>query len=80
MKDNYVSEYTVFINRYLAEHPEVVEDQKRGWDIWWDKKVDFKAIKEADEDYVPDDSYGSYPADWHLKPPPIKGSGESKGG
>lgn len=80
MKDDFVSEYTLFMNRYLAKHPEVVEDQKRGFNIWWDKKVDSAAIKEANEDYVPDDSYGFYPADWHIKSSPTKRPGESEGG
>lgn len=63
MKTRYVSEYTLFIKQYLAEHPEVVEDQKRGWSIWWERKADFDAIKKANEDSVPDDSYGFHPAD-----------------
>lgn len=54
----YVSEFTRFIDHYLAEHPEVVKDQKRGWKIYWDHRVDFHALKEAGEDAVPDDSYG----------------------
>jgi len=63
MKDGYVSEFTLFINQYLADHPEVVEDQKRGWDIFWNKKVDFGALEEAQQDAVPDDGYGSYLTD-----------------
>jgi len=71
MKTGYVSEFTQFMNQYLAKHPEVVEDQKRGWGIFWDRKVDRAAIKKAEEDSVPDDSYGFYPADWRgVQPPP----------
>jgi hypothetical protein len=55
---HYVSEFTRFIDHYLADHPEVVKDQKRGWNIHWDHKVDFQSLKEAGEDTVPDDSYG----------------------
>ncbi len=55
---HYVSEFTRFIDHYLAEHPEVVKDQKRGWNIHWDHKVDFQSLKEAGEDAVPDDAYG----------------------
>lgn len=58
MERQYVSEFTRFIEGYLAEHPDVVKDQKTGWNIYWDHKVDFQAIKEAQEDAVPDDSYG----------------------
>ncbi len=65
----YVSEFTRFIDRYLAEHPEVVKDQKRGWKIYWEHQVDFQALKEAGEDAVPDDAYGFHsfvkPTDRH---------------
>jgi hypothetical protein len=58
MHKNYVSEFTVFMNGYLKAHPEVVEDQQRGWNIYWDHEVDLKRLKEAEEDRVPDDGYG----------------------
>ena len=69
MESNYVSEFALFMNRYLADHPEVVEDQQRGWNIYWDKNVDFSDMKKADKDFVPNDSYGFYPTDWILGPP-----------
>ncbi|HYP67378.1 MAG TPA: DUF3460 family protein [Thiobacillaceae bacterium] len=61
MEKSYVSEFTVFMNHYLEEHPEVVEDQQRGWNIYWNHEVDFEELKEAEEDRVPDDSYGFNP-------------------
>lgn len=64
---SYVSEFTAFIDRYLEEHPEVVADQHRGWVIYWNHKVDFKAQKEAEADSVPDDSYGFYGPAWRGK-------------
>lgn len=45
MKTGYVSEFTFFINQYLAEHPEVADDQKRGWNIYWNPKVDQEALR-----------------------------------
>ncbi|HEX5092894.1 MAG TPA: DUF3460 family protein [Burkholderiales bacterium] len=33
----YESDLTKFMRRYLEEHPEEVESQKRGRAIWWDK-------------------------------------------
>ncbi len=39
-KQAYVSEFTVFMDRFLAEHPAVVKDQLRGWYIYWDHHVD----------------------------------------
>jgi hypothetical protein len=28
-------EFMNFLDRFLDEHPEVVKDQQRGWDIYW---------------------------------------------
>lgn len=68
MDKSYVSEFTVFMNHFLDEHPEVVEDQHRGWTIYWDHKVDFTELKEAEEDQVPDDYYGFNPVrDQHFR-------------
>lgn len=36
----YVSEFEQFLDSYIAQHPEVAEDQMRGWYIWWDHKQD----------------------------------------
>ncbi len=33
----YESEHTRFMRRYLEEHPEEIESQKKGRAIWWDK-------------------------------------------
>lgn len=60
----YVSEFTVFMNRYLADHPEVVDDQRRGWNIFWDRNVDQAALQATEKASVPDDHYGYYPDDW----------------
>lgn len=54
----FVSEHTRFIGHYLEEHPEVLDDQHKGWRIYWDKKVDLVAQKKAEMDTVPDDIYG----------------------
>jgi hypothetical protein len=57
MANHYESDFEQFIKQFLAEHPEVVEDQKRGWYIYWDRQVDPVALKEAEEDSVPFDTY-----------------------
>lgn len=44
----YVSEFTLLMDRFLAEHPEVLEDQHRGRLIYWDKKVDSAALSAVD--------------------------------
>ncbi len=55
MKTGYISEFTLFINQYLAKHPEVIEDQKRGWDRYWNPKADQEALKKYQEGSVPDE-------------------------
>ena len=46
----YESEHTRFMREMLAEHPEWVEDQRRGRAIWWDRKVDPEDLKKRRED------------------------------
>lgn len=58
MDRNYVSEFTIFMNRYLEQHPEVVKDQQSGRDFGWHPKIDLVARQESELDRVPDDSYG----------------------
>jgi hypothetical protein len=59
MDRDYVSEFTRFMNQYLAQHPEVVKDQQRGWNFGWHPEfVDPVAQQEAEADRVPDDTYG----------------------
>ncbi len=66
MDRSFVSDYTRFIDHYLEEHPEVVEDQHTGRRIYWDKKVDLAAQKIAETDAVPDDGYGFHDPAWTL--------------
>ncbi|HAT29847.1 MAG TPA: DUF3460 domain-containing protein [Janthinobacterium sp.] len=53
----YVSEFTQFLDRYIEKHPDVVEDQRRGWYIYWDHAVDLKQLEEAEKDSVPTPPY-----------------------
>lgn len=82
MESGYVSEFTLFMNQYLAEHPEVVEDQKRGWDMYWSRKIDIDqaALEKAKEDCVPDNGYGFYATYRRVKSPPVNGHGGSQDG
>jgi len=36
----YESDLTKFMRKFLAEHPEEIESQRRGRAIWWDKSPD----------------------------------------
>ncbi|NNM69093.1 MAG: DUF3460 family protein [Gallionella sp.] len=77
MDKAYVSEFMNFMNRYLEEHPEVVEEQRRGWAFFWNAKVDPTAAEITKKNRVPDDSYGfSWPA-WRAKPLALKKSAGS---
>ncbi len=65
MNRDYVSEFTRFIDTYLEQHPEVVEEQMRGWNADWHTEfIDLVAMQEAAEDGVPDDTYGF---NWHVR-------------
>ena len=68
MDRNYVSEFTQFMNRFLAEHPKVVADQRRGWNIHWKPIVDPRALEDAEADRIPYAAYESDPPVRHAKP------------
>ena len=59
MRTDYVSEFTLFINQFLAEHPEVVEDQKRGWNIYWNPKVNPEELKSSKTQFLTTATHGS---------------------
>jgi hypothetical protein len=55
---HYVSEHTTFIRELLAKKPELIEDQKRGRAIWWDKEPrDLALGRQMDEGSVPQAPY-----------------------
>ncbi|MFZ2268237.1 MAG: DUF3460 family protein [Azonexus sp.] len=62
----YVSEYTHFIDQFLAEHPEALVDQHDGRLIYWEKKVDEVARQKAEQDRAEDDGYGFYSSAWRA--------------
>jgi hypothetical protein len=39
----YESDLTKFIRRFLEQHPEEVESQKKGRAIWWDKPPEVRS-------------------------------------
>lgn len=49
----YVSEFDLFLNAFLEEHPDVIREQRKGWKIYWDKKVDLDEQKMFEEDALP---------------------------
>jgi hypothetical protein len=59
-----VSEFTHFISDYLSNHPEIVADQRVGWSIYLNKRVDPATQEEARQDAAPDDAYGFHVSVW----------------
>jgi hypothetical protein len=41
----------------MEQHPAVREDQRRGWNIWWDHRLDFDAVDRQGKDSVPTHPY-----------------------
>jgi hypothetical protein len=53
----YVSEFEQFFDNFIAKHPEVDEDRRRAWYIWWDHRIDLKDLEKQHEDTVPAKPY-----------------------
>ncbi|MGB9991749.1 DUF3460 family protein [Massilia sp. SM-13] len=53
----YVSEFEEFLNKFKAEHPGTEENQRRGWNIWWDHRLDLDAVDRQRKDSVPPNPY-----------------------
>ncbi len=53
----YVSEFEQFMQDFTERHPQVTEDQRRGWSIWWDKKLDLDELEKQRQDSVPEKPY-----------------------
>ncbi len=79
MDKEYVSEFTQFMNRFLDAHPEVVKDSQRGWDIYWNPKIEPSLPDEAKEDNVPDDGYGFAWTVWRGESSGAKSHGTQAG-
>lgn len=70
MNRHYVSDYTRFIDGFLERHPEEVEEQAKGWYIWWDKRIDLDEQAREAAATVPDDGYGFHASARRHEPPP----------
>ncbi len=51
MRRDYVSEFTLFIDDYLKAHPEVVKDQQRGWNLFWNPALARLELDEAEAEH-----------------------------
>lgn len=52
-ESGYISEFTLFMQDFIKEHPDVVADQRLAWHIHWDHQVDFDALERAEHDSLP---------------------------
>ena len=48
----YVSEFEEFLHGFMEQHPEVEADQRRGWRIWWDHRIDLDEMDRQRRDTV----------------------------
>ena len=53
----YVSDFSKFMGEFLKRHPDVVEDQQRGWYIWWDHRLDLDELDKQRASEVPEKPY-----------------------
>jgi hypothetical protein len=53
----YESDITRMVRELLQEKPKIVEEQKKGRAMWWDKKLDLDALKRAEESNVKQQAY-----------------------
>ena len=60
----YESDLTKFMREFLSQHPEQVEEQKRGRALWWDKPQDLESQARNRESKVPQRPYYYQTADW----------------
>ena len=56
-RGGYVSDFTRFIDGYLQAHPEVRENRRRGWRIYWERPADFRELERTMADRVPEPPY-----------------------
>ncbi|MBI3523116.1 MAG: DUF3460 family protein [Betaproteobacteria bacterium] len=53
----YESEHTKFMREWLKQHPEELEEQKRGRALWWDKPQSLEQLRRDGESNVPQKAY-----------------------
>jgi hypothetical protein len=69
--DGYVSEFTAFMDDFLARHPEVVQARERNRRELWDVEVDFDELARARADSVPFPAYPYWNAPPRPQPPQV---------
>ena len=57
MAKYYESDTTRFIRDLLKDNPQIVEEQKKGRSLWWDRKLTQDELKRAEESKVRQQAY-----------------------
>jgi hypothetical protein len=57
MAKYYESDVTRMIRELLEQQPHIVEEQRKGRSLWWDKKLDLDQIRRTEESEVPPSPY-----------------------
>jgi hypothetical protein len=64
-RNGYVSDFTRFMEGFMKSHPEAEVEQRQGWSMYWNRKVEFDRLEEAAADAVPTDPY------YYFATPPV---------
>jgi hypothetical protein len=57
VKTGYESDATRMIRDLLREKPQIVDAQKAGRALWWDRRLDLDQLRRARESRVPQKGY-----------------------
>jgi hypothetical protein len=57
MAKYYESDITRMMRELLDHKPDIVEEQRKGRSLWWDKKLDFDLLRRTEESEVPPSPY-----------------------
>ena len=57
IKTGYESDATRMIRELLEVRPEIVDEQKKGRSLWWDRKLDLDLLRREQESRVAQKGY-----------------------
>lgn len=57
VKTGYESDTTRMIRELLQSKPELIEEQKQGRALWWDRRLDLDELRRAQESRVKQKGY-----------------------
>jgi hypothetical protein len=57
VKTGYESDTTRMIRDLLQERPQIVDEQKAGRALWWDRRLDLDQLRRAQASRVPQKGY-----------------------